>query len=34
MNFDVFDQEEMDLVTNKLKNVKEIDNFKIDKKTF
>lgn len=30
MNFDVFDQEEMDLVTNKLKNVKEIDNFKIE----
>jgi hypothetical protein len=30
MNFDVFDQEEMDLVTAKLKNVKEIDDFKIE----
>ena len=30
MNFDVFDQSEMDLVINKLENVAEIESFKIE----
>ena len=30
MNFDVFDQEELDLVISKLEKVKQIDNFAIE----